>query len=64
METINTMENVETDLLYYLEMGDLSVAKGLEQEALEFYLRGLQRAKDLQDRARIQQFSNLIYTYL
>ena len=64
METINTMEKVETDLLYYLEMGDLSGAKGLEQEELEFYMRGLQRAKDIQDKARIQQFSNLIYTYL
>ena len=64
MEITRTSEKVESDLLFYLEMGDLSGEKGNEKEALDFYLKGLQRAKDLQDRARIQQFSNLIYAYL
>jgi len=64
MELVTSIENLETDLLFYLEMGDLSGAEGKEQEALEFYMNGLKRAKELHDKARIQQFSNLIYTYL
>ena len=64
METTATFEKTEIDLVYYLEMGDLSGSQGKEQEALEFYMQGLKRAKDIQDKARIQQFSNLIYTYL
>lgn len=64
MELVKTSNTLEIDLLFYLEMGDISGAEGKEQEALEYYMRGLQHAKDIQDKARIQQFSNLIYTYL
>jgi hypothetical protein len=64
MELVKTSNTLETDLLFYLEMGDISGAEGKEQEALEYYMRGLQHAKDIRDKARIQQFSNLIYTYL
>ena len=64
MEAIRLSENPETELLYFIEMGDLFGSEGKEQEALEFYIRGLQYAKEIQDKARIQQFSNLIYTYL
>jgi|GEM_PF-1702202 len=64
MEAIRLSENPEAELLYFIEMGDLFGSEGKEQEALEFYMRGLQHAKEIQDKARIQQFSNLIYTYL
>ena len=55
MELFKSKETPETDLLFYLEMGDLSGSEGKEQEALEFYIHGLQRAKELHDKARIQQ---------
>lgn len=64
MEAIRITNNPEAVILYFIEMGDLYGAEGKEEEALEFYMRGLQHAKEIQDKARIQQFSNLIYTYL
>lgn len=64
MNRTTAQEKKDTGLLYYLEMGDLSAAQGRNQEALDFYIKGLNEAKELGDKARIQQFSNLIYTYL
>lgn len=52
------------DLLFYLEMGNIAGEKGNDQEAIDWYVRGLQHAKNIADKARIQQFSNLILTYL
>ncbi|MEY4603113.1 MAG: hypothetical protein RIT43_405 [Bacteroidota bacterium] len=64
MDTTETHKMNDSELLLYLEMGDLSAAQGRNQEALDFYIKGLHKAKEQQDKARIQQFSNLIYTYL
>jgi hypothetical protein len=52
------------DLLFYLEMGNLAGQKGNDQEAIDWYVKGLQHAKNISDKPRIQQFSNLILTYL
>ncbi|MEN9441315.1 MAG: hypothetical protein RLZ33_1392 [Bacteroidota bacterium] len=52
------------DLLFYLEMGNLAGEKGNDQEAIDWYVQGLQQAKNVADKPRIQQFSNLILTYL
>jgi hypothetical protein len=64
MEKTISLEQAEMDLIYYLEMGDLFGSQGKGQEALDFYMQGFKRAKDAQDKARIQQFSNLIYAYI
>lgn len=62
---MNTTNNKTSNLLVkYLEMGNRSGKRGKEQEAIDFYIKGLQLARELQDRPRIQQFSNLILTYL
>ena len=56
--------NESKDLLFYLEMGNLAGQNGNDQEAIDWYVKGLQHAKNLADKPRIQQFSNLILTYL
>jgi HEAT repeat protein len=53
-----------TDLLFYLEMGNIAGQQGNDQEAIDWYVKGLQQAKNQADKPRIQQFSNLILTYL
>ncbi len=54
----------EINMMMYLELGDLSGQKGNTDSALDYYLKGLQAAKELNDKSRIQQFSNLILTYI
>ncbi len=56
--------NAQSNLLFFLEMGNLAGVKGNDQEAIDWYVKGLQEAKSLFDKPRIQQFSNLILTYL
>ena len=60
---MNQIRPIE-QLLMYLEMGNLSGRNGNDQEAIDYYIKGLQIARELQDKPRIQQFSNLILTYL
>jgi hypothetical protein len=62
LNTVNMQDS--KDLLFYLEMGNLAGQNGNDQEAIDWYVKGLQHAKNLADKARIQQFSNLILTYL
>ncbi len=66
--TMTTQEsipiNAQSNLLFFLEMGNLAGVKGNDQEAIDWYVKGLQEAKNLVDKPRIQQFSNLILTYL
>jgi len=59
-----TVMQVANDLLFYLEMGNLAGEKGNDQEAIDWYVKGLQQAKAQANKPRIQQFSNLILTYL
>ena len=54
----------KSELLFFLEMGNLAGVKGNDQEAIDWYVKGLQKAKNIVDKPRIQQFSNLILTYL
>ena len=51
-------------LLMYLELGNISGKNGNDQEAIDYYIRGLQIAREIEDRPRIQQLSNLILTYI
>ena len=51
-------------LLMYLELGNLSGKNGNDQEAIDYYIKGLQIAREIEDRPRIQQLSNLILTYI
>jgi hypothetical protein len=59
-----TITKSNTDLLFYLEMGNLVGSEGNDQEAIDYYIKGLQIAREIEDKARVQQFSNLILTYL
>ena len=51
-------------LLMYLELGNLSGKNGNDQEAIDYYIKGLQIAREIEDRPRIQQLSNLILTFI
>jgi hypothetical protein len=61
---VQTVSKSTTDLLFYLEMGNLVGSEGNDQEAIDYYIKGLQIAREIEDKARVQQFSNLILTYL
>ncbi len=61
---VQTVSKSTADLLFYLEMGNLVGSEGNDQEAIDYYIKGLQIARELEDKARVQQFSNLILTYL
>ncbi len=54
----------EINMLIFLELGDLHCQKGDSDSAIDYYLKGLDVAKSLNDRSRVQQFSNLILTYI
>jgi hypothetical protein len=62
--TTELYDQMKAQLLMYLEMGNISGAKGNEEEAIDYYIKGLQIAREIEDRPRIQQFSNLILTYI
>ncbi len=61
---VQTVSKSTADLLFYLEMGNLVGSEGNDQEAIDYYIKGLQIAREIEDKARVQQFSNLILTYL
>jgi len=61
---VQTISKSTADLLFYLEMGNLVGSEGNDQEAIDYYIKGLQIAREIEDKARVQQFSNLILTYL
>ena len=61
---VQTVSKSTADLLFYLEMGNLVGREGNDQEAIDYYIKGLQIAREIEDKARVQQFSNLILTYL
>ena len=61
---VQTVSKSTADLLFYLEMGTLVGSEGNDQEAIDYYIKGLQIAREIEEKARVQQFSNLILTYL
>jgi len=54
----------EVAMMYYLEMGNHAGESGKDQLAIDFYIKGLQIARELEQKPRVQQFSNLILTFL
>jgi hypothetical protein len=57
-------DHLMSQLLMYLELGNLSGEKGNEEDAIDYYIKGLQIAREIQDKPRVQQLSNLILTYI
>ena len=65
IENHDQQEKQQLDtLLLYLELGDIAGKKGDDQSAIDYYIKGLQIARELKNKPRVQQFSNLILTYL
>ncbi len=65
IENHNQEEKLQVDtLMLYLELGDIAGKKGDDQSAIDFYIKGLQIAREIKNKPRVQQFSNLILTYL
>lgn len=53
-----------TDLELYLEMGDNARKRGDREESIYWFKNGFVMAKKLQDRSRIQQFTNILSSLL
>lgn len=62
--TENFQGQTMDELLLFLELGNIAGQKGNDQGAIDYYIKGLQIARELKDKPRVQQFSNLILTYL
>lgn len=62
--TENIEKQTNSELLLFLELGNHAGQKGNDQTAIDYYIKGLQIARELKDKPRIQQLSNLILTYL
>ncbi len=52
------------DLTLYLELGDSAERSGDRETSIYWYKNGYEKAKQLKDRSRIQQFSNILCTIL
>jgi len=48
----------------YLHLGYLACEQALNEDAIDYFVKGLQLARELNDKPRIQQFSNLILSQL
>ena len=67
MKPTTTSEDIQSlvrEMIKHLEMGNVCGENGNTQQAIDHYIRGLQFAREIQDKPRIQQFSNLILTYI
>ena len=69
MRTQNTIEAIlpelpVNDLTLYAELGNEAIKRGDIEACFEWYKKGLQKAKSLQDNERIREYSNLIFTLL
>lgn len=62
--SIHQSDSESALILTYLELGNTAGENGKTDEAIDHYIRGLQIAKRIQNKPRIQQFSNLILTYI
>ena len=52
------------DLNLYLEKGDMASRIGEMNESYEWYMKGLRKARKLQNQSMISKFSGLIFTLL
>lgn len=48
----------------YLHLGYLACEQEMNEDAIDYFVKGLQLARELKDKPRIQQFSNLILSQL
>lgn len=69
MNTLNPLDTIlpelpVNDLKLYAELGNEASKKGDMEACFEWYNKGLQKAKSLQDKERIREYSNLIFTLL
>lgn len=54
----------QNDLNMYVEMGNKAIKSGDEMECLKWYSKGLNKARELQNREKERLFSNLIITLI
>jgi hypothetical protein len=52
------------DLELYIELGEKERKKGNNDRSIFWFRRGFEMSKQLKDRARIQQFSNILYSLI
>ena len=52
------------EMIKHLELGNVCGENGNIQQAIDHYIKGLQIDREIQDKPRIQQFSNLILNYI
>ena len=62
--TANGIQILIHEMIKHLESGNVCGENGDVQQAIDHYIKGLQIAREIQDKPRIQQFSNLILTYI
>ena len=51
---------VKNELNVFLQLGDQAGKKGLMEESLNWYMKGLSMAKEIKDELMAKQFSSLI----
>ncbi len=64
MPSVDNSNNLINAMIQHLEMGNICGENGTINEAIDHYIKGLQIAREINDKPRIQQFSNLILTYI
>ena len=52
------------NLNLYMELGHKAGEQGRIKESIEWYKKGLEKARSLKDQQRIREFSGLIFTLL
>ena len=52
------------DLNLYVEMGNDAIRKGNIEQCLEWYFRGLKKAKELRNKEKEREISSLIVTLI
>ena len=67
--TINPVNQVlehlpVNDLNLYLELGNKAIKEGEMDESFGWYMKGLRKARELNNAAKISEFSGLIITLL
>lgn len=62
MREINTIltDLPVNDLDLYMELGNNAGAKGKIEESIDWYMRGLDKARELKDQKGIRKFSGLL----
>jgi|LakMenEpi03Aug12_release.lakeMendotaPanAssembly.Ray.scaffolds.fasta_scaffold421565_2 hypothetical protein len=63
MIQLETMD-IKKEMIACLELGNMHGEQGDEDTALDYYVKGLQLSRELNDSSRTKQFSNLILTYI